>query len=193
MRVENFMLEQHGTKNHKGVILMTYQELWNDIITWAQKPPEGAGDFTSFYTVWATVTLHGDKAVLLSQGGPAKPSSIDVVWYANSPLSLQTENGQPILKANMDAYTNSEGATITCPLIRNNPLSIALTVRGNGQITIGQLIDGKNFLGRAPTTFSATVVGKMISNFVKLPMSGEVVCTISFSKVKNTPTEIIVS
>lgn len=187
------MLEQHRTKIYKGVILMTYQELWNDIITWAQKPAEGAGSFTTFYTVRATVTLHGDKAALQSQGGSIKPSSTDVVWYANSELSLKTENGQPILKANMDAYTNSEGATITCPLIRNNPLSIALTVRGNGQITIGQLIEGKNFLGRTPTTFSATVVGKMISNFVKLPMSGEVVCTISFSKVKSTPTEIIVS
>jgi hypothetical protein len=150
---------------------------------WAKKGKLSNGEFPTYATVFATVTLH------YSIDRPEKTS--DLVLYANGPLHLKsTTPGQEILTGNIQAWVNNV-AQIPLPpkpgdvfgnviydLFPNTPNNqLLVSVSKTGFITVGKLINGTP--GSPTGTFQATCENELLTGRVNV--AGQAVCTVSFS------------
>lgn len=151
---------------------------------WAKTGIISGGEFPEYATVFATVTIHHSL--------DRPDSRSDVVWYGNGPLSFKTSNGQDVLSGNIQAWINKYEAIFVPPppdgeigsytydLFPNMPeLGLLLSVNRSGVITVGKLIRGRLIGGMPPSTFQGVCENGLLSG--RTYVSGEAVCTVSFS------------
>jgi hypothetical protein len=149
---------------------------------WAKKGVVTGGEFPSFATVFATVTIHKsfDRANKRS----------DSVLYANGPLTVTVKDGKEMLTGNIQAWTNKvsfiflppePGQDINLPVEDLFPLNkrtgLLLRVEQGGKISVGELIDGKLIGGLPPISFQASCDKELLTGMV----SDFAICTVSFS------------
>ena len=150
---------------------------------WAKKGKLSYGEFPTYATIFATVTLH------YSIDSPEKTS--DLVLYANGPLHLKsTTPGQEILTGNIQAWVNNVAQIPVPPkpgevfgnviydLFPNTPKNqLLVSVSKTGFITVGKLIN--SIPTPPPSTFQATCENELLTGRVNV--AGQAVCTVSFS------------
>ena len=152
---------------------------------WAKKGQVSGGEFPTYATVFATVTIH--------QSYDRNDKKSDIVWYGNGPLSLQSlAGGEEVLTGNIQAWVNKtelifippkptdDIGSYTTDLFPNTPdLGLLVTVTKTGLVTVGKLIKGHLIGGLPATTFQASCDKELLTGIVNI--AGDAVCTVSFS------------
>jgi hypothetical protein len=169
----------------QGAYKMDCKLMLQSTFDWAKKGMISGGEFPSYATVFATVTIHHALA-------RANQHS-DVVWYSNGALTVAIKDGKEVLTANLPAWINkinnslipakSDDREINLPiatLFATTPeLGLLLTVDHGGLVTVGKLIKGKLMDGLPPATFQASCDQELLTGIVNV--AGDAICTVSFS------------
>jgi hypothetical protein len=164
---------------------MGCKEMLNAQFEWAKKGKIGGGaEFPQHAKVYVTVTMHH----------PEEPAggAHDVVWYANGPLELKTENGKSFLTGDVATWINNTkwitvktGTTLNtvADVFPDTPhLKTRLTVDTEGSVSMQILVNGKPFLGRPAFTFQPICTeGLLTKVLVKDTWGGTQSITVSFT------------
>lgn len=153
---------------------------------WAKKGAVSGGEFPSYATVFATVTIQHALDRLEKRS--------DVVYYANGKLDVTAQNGQEVLTGNIRAWVNKVNEILIPSKDENDgpfpppfydlfpdtpDLGLLLTVERSGMITVGKLLKGHLIGGMPPSKFQATCNKDLLTGAVDV--LGDAICTVSFS------------
>jgi hypothetical protein len=128
-------------------------------------------DFPNYYAVYATVTLH--------ESADAADKTHDTVWYANGPLEFSREGNVEQLKGTLRAWINSLQMVDVQPP-KGNPLSLQsldifpynenltldVSIKPGGLVTVQRLLNGRYFLGRKAKEFQPNCTNGLLTSVV---------------------------